>query len=368
MAVEEVAYPELTWGADRRPCEHGAIVRVLATNLCGSDEHVYRGLTGAEPGRTMGHELTGEVVEVGRAVERVRIGDLVSVPFNVACGACSQCRRGWPNCCAHLPTDFGYVERGGLLGAQAAYVMRPHADYNFLRIPEGEVARRHLLDLAMLSDILPTGYHGCVQSGVEPGSSVYIAGAGPVGVAAAVSARLLGAAWVVLGDPNGERVGRVRELGFLALDGEEVGRPAEALAELIGHPQVDSAIDCVGFVAQSPRGAPPLVDTLVEVTRPGGRVAIIGYHPPLAPGASGPSRVRVDLAAAWAKSIAISTGNCPVGRYNRLLRDAILADRVAIAAAVNATVVQLSAAPAAYADFAHGVPRKYIFAPHGPLS
>ena len=176
-----------------RRCDHGVILRIVSTNICGSDQHMVRGRTTAPAGLILGHEITGEVIERGRDVEFINEGDLVSVPFNIACGRCRNCKEGKTGICLNTNPDrpgsaYGYVDMGGWVGGQAEYVMVPYADWNLLKFPDKDQAMEKILDLTMLSDIFPTGFHGAFTAGVKPGSTVYIAGAGPVGLAAAYSA------------------------------------------------------------------------------------------------------------------------------------------------------------------------------------
>src|SRR4051794_31500389 len=231
VAVESVDYPglELKDGPGVNPANvgrkvnHGAILKVVATNICGSDQHMVRGRTTAPPGLSLGHEITGEVVEVGSGVEFVKVGDLCSVPFNIACGRCRNCKEGKTGVCLNVNPDrpgsaYGYVDMGGWPGGQADYAMVPYADWNLLVFPDKDQAMAKILDLAMLADIFPTGYHGCVTAGCTTGSTVYIAGAGPVGLAAATSAFLLGAAVVIVGDLQKERLDQARSFGCETVD------------------------------------------------------------------------------------------------------------------------------------------------------
>src|SRR5919106_1899176 len=194
-----------------RKVPHGAILRIVSTNICGSDQHMVRGRTTAPAGLILGHEITGEVIETGTDVEFIKEGDLCSVPFNIACGRCRLCKEGHTGVClntnpARPGAAYGYVDMGGWVGGQARYVMVPYADWNALKFPDKDQAMEKILDLTMLSDILPTGFHGAVSAGVGVGSTVYVAGAGPVGLAAAASAQILGAAVVMIGDMNAERL------------------------------------------------------------------------------------------------------------------------------------------------------------------
>ena len=142
------------------------------------------------PGLILGHEITGEVIETGPDVEFIKDGDLCSVPFNIACGRCRNCKEGHTGVCLNVNPDrpgsaYGYVDMGGWVGGQAEYVMVPYADWNLLKFPDKEQAMEKMLDLTMLSDIFPTGFHGASAPASGPGSTVYVAGAGPVGLAAA---------------------------------------------------------------------------------------------------------------------------------------------------------------------------------------
>ncbi|GAA0380544.1 formaldehyde dehydrogenase, glutathione-independent [Microbispora corallina] len=362
-----------------RPVRHGAIVRPIATNICGSDQHMVRGRTTAPPGLVLGHEITGEVVEVGPDVEVVRIGDLVSVPFNIACGRCRNCKAGDTHICERVNPQqpggaYGYVDMGGWPGGQAEYVLTPYADWNLLRFPDRERAMEKILDLAMLADIFPTGYHGCVTAGVTTGSTVYIAGAGPVGLAAAVSAQLLGAAVVIVGDLNEQRLAQARGFGCETAD-VSTGDPADLVEAILGVPEVDCAVDAVGFEAHghgadagSERPA-SVLNALMETTRAGGRLGIPGLYVTGDPGAGeeaarhGSLSIRFGLG--WAKAHSFFTGQCPVMRYHRRLMEAILNDRVRIADAVNATVLPLEEARRGYEEFDRGAARKYVLDPHG---
>jgi len=194
-----------------RKCPHGVILKVIATNICGSDQHMVRGRTTAPEGLVLRQEITGEVVEAGPGVEFIKVGDMVSTPFNIACGRCRTCKEGKTGICLNVNPDrpgsaYGYVDMGGWVGGQAQYVMVPYADFNLLKFPDKDQAMEKILDLTMLTDIFPTGYHGAYTAGVTVGSTVYVADAGPVGLAAAYASLLVGAAAVIVGDMNTERL------------------------------------------------------------------------------------------------------------------------------------------------------------------
>src|ERR671924_728248 len=234
-----------------RQLPHAAILRIVSTNICGSDQHMVRGRTTAPAGLILGHEITGEVIEIGPGVEFIKVGDLVSVPINIACGRCRNCKEGNTGVCENVNPDrpgsaYGYVDMGGWVGGQAEYVMVPYADWNLLKFPDPEQAMEKILDLTMLSDIFPTGFHGAYTAGVGPGSTVYIAGGGPVGLAAAHSAQFLGAAVVIVGDMIHERLKQAESFGCEPIDVSK-GDPKDQIAEVLGVPEVDCAVDAVGF-------------------------------------------------------------------------------------------------------------------------
>src|SRR6186713_1169981 len=221
VEVREIDYPKLELGS--RKCDHGVILKIVSTNICGSDQHMVRGRTTAPEGLILGHEITGLVIEAGRDVEFIKVGDLVSVPFNIACGRCRNCKVGQTGICLNVNparpgAAYGYVDMGGWVGGQAEYVMVPYADFNLLKFPEKDQGMAYIKDLTLLSDIFPTGFHGAVTAGVGPGSIVYVAGAGPVGLACAASCHLLGAALVIVGDMIDERLAQAKSFGCETID------------------------------------------------------------------------------------------------------------------------------------------------------
>jgi glutathione-independent formaldehyde dehydrogenase len=362
-----------------RKLPHAAILKIVSTNICGSDQHMVRGRTTAPEGLILGHEITGEVIETGPGVEFIKEGDLVSVPFNIACGRCRMCKTGNTGVCLNVNPDrpgsaYGYVDMGGWVGGQAEYVLVPYADWNLLKFPDKDQAMEKILDLTMLSDIFPTGFHGVVSAGVGPGSTVYIAGAGPVGLAAAYSAVLLGAAVVIVGDLIPERLEQARSFGCEAIDISK-GEPKDQIEQILGVPEVDAAVDAVGFEARghgadADHEAPATVlNSIMEVTRAGGKLGIPGLYVTGDPGAvddaakQGSLSIRIGLG--WAKSHSFTTGQCPVMRYHYDLMQMILNDRAHIAQAVNATVITLDEAPTGYEDFDHGAAKKFVLNPNG---
>src|SRR5438477_3550607 len=377
VEIHSIDYPKLALGS--RKCEHGVILKVVSTNICGSDQHMVRGRTTAPQGLILGHEITGEVIEAGRDVEFIKVGDIVSVPFNIACGRCTNCKEGKTGICLNVNparpgAAYGYVDMGGWVGGQAEYVLVPYADFNLLKFPDKDQAMAKIKDLTLLSDIFPTGYHGAVTAGVGPGSVVYVAGAGPVGLACAASCHLLGAAVVIVGDLIPERLKQAKSFGCETIDLRKKASLADQIEQIVGVPEVDSAVDCVGFEARGHGGdagverPATVLNSVMTVTRAGGAIGIPGLYVTDDPGGvdanakSGNLSIRIGLG--WAKSHSFTTGQCPVLRYNRQLMQAILHDKVQIAKAVNATVISLDQAPKGYKDFDQGAAKKFVLDPH----
>jgi len=383
VEVQSIPFPKLEDPRGRR-IDHGVILKVVSTNICGSDQHMVRGRTTAPAGLILGHEITGEVIELGRDVETLKKGDLVSVPFNVACGRCRTCKEQHTGVCltvnpARAGGAYGYVDMGGWVGGQAEYVMVPYADFNLLKFPDKAQALEKIRDLTCLSDILPTGYHGAVTAGVGPGSTVYVAGAGPVGLAAAASAQLLGAAVVIVGDINPARLAHARQVGFHTVDLSTDATLSEQIEQILGTPEVDCAIDAVGFEARghghegAKHEAPATVlNSLMEVTRAAGQIGIPGLYVTDDPGGVDGEAKRgalsVRLGLGWAKSHSFFTGQTPVMKYNRALMQAILWDRIKISRIVGVEVISLDQAPNGYAEFDAGAPKKFVIDPHGQLA
>ena len=386
VSVEEIDYPKLQipddvvegMGLPRR-APHAAILKLVATNICGSDQHMVRGRTTAPIGQTLGHEITGEVVEVGGDVLFVKPGDICSTPFNIACGRCRMCNEGKTGVCLNVNparpgAAYGYVDMGGWIGGQADYVMVPFADFNLLKFPDRDQALEKILDLAMLSDIFPTGYHGAYTAGVTTGSTVYVAGAGPVGLAAAHAAQLLGASVVIVGDMLGARLAQARSFGCETVDLTQSGTLSEKIEQIVGEPEVDAAVDAVGFEARghgkdAAEAPATVLNDIMSIARVGAGLGVPGLYVTGDPGAMDEDakigQLGVRLGLGWAKSHRFTTGQCPVKRYNRQLMNLILSDKAQIAKAVNATVLGLQDAPRGYSDFDQGAARKYVLDPHG---
>jgi glutathione-independent formaldehyde dehydrogenase len=348
VEVREVPDPVLEQPTD-------AVIRVTSAAICGSDLHMYQGRTSAEPGMVFGHEIMGVVEKVGPGVQLVKEGDRVSLPFNVSCGTCFNCCRGFVNAC--LTTNpkspgggYGYADLGPYRGGQAQLVRVPFADFNCLKLP-GEPGDRWEDDFIMLSDVLPTGYHSCIMANVQPGSSVAIFGAGPVGYMAALSSFLLGAAEVYVVDRSEVRLKMVQELGAVPVDFSQVDpveyilklrRESRAIRESLrpGEEKMSGVlcgIDAVGYQALSrsdPSQERPVqvLEDLAQLVDATGSIGLIGVYfsadPKGVDSAARQGNFNIPLGALWAKGIKIETGQAPVKRYNALLRDTIIQNRI----------------------------------------
>jgi glutathione-independent formaldehyde dehydrogenase len=384
VAIENTEYPKLEIPLEvaqglgiKQAAPHAVILKLVTTNICGSDQHMVRGRTTAPVGQSLGHEITGEIVEIGDDVLFHKVGDICSVPFNIACGRCRMCNEGKTGIClnvnpARAGAAYGYVDMGGWVGGQAEYVMIPFADFNLLKFPDRDAALEKILDLTMLSDIFPTGYHGAYTAGVTTGSTVYVAGAGPVGLAAAYSA--LGASTVIVGDMNADRLAQAASFGCEIADLSKGDSLADIVADILGEPEVDAAVDAVGFEARghgrdAAEAPATVLNDIMGVARAGASLGIPGLYVTGDPGAVDEAakvgQIGVRLGLGWAKSHTFVTGQCPVKQYNRQLMNLILADKAHIAKAVNATTISLDDAALGYAAFDKGAAQKFVIDPHG---
>ena len=353
VAVEDVPEPRIEDPQD-------AIVKITTTNICGSDLHMYEGRTNVEQGKVLGHENMGVVAEVGTAIKNFKPGSRVSVPFNVACGTCTNCLHGWTSFCLRAnPTPgvdggaYGYASMGPYDGGQAEYLRVPYADFNLLPLPPG---REFESDFAMLSDIFPTAYFGTDLADVRPGDTVAVYGAGPVGLLAVHSAYLRGAARVFSVDMNADRLRLAERLGGTPVD-VAAGEPDEQILDATDGLGADCGVEAVGYQAHEPGGQeqPQIVmDWLTNSVRATGRLGVIGVYMPQDPGAATEDakdgRIGFDFGRLFQKGLALGTGQCPVKRFNEHLRDLIIAGR-ATPSAVVSHELPLTEAPAAYEKF-----------------
>jgi glutathione-independent formaldehyde dehydrogenase len=352
VAVEEVEDATIAAPLD-------AIVRITTANICGSDLHPYEGRVEMESGMVLGHENMGIVEEVGAGVERISVGDRVSVPFNLACGTCRNCNEGWTSACLRANPSgqpgagYGYPMMGPYRGGQAELLRVPWADFNLLKLPEGT---EHEADFALLSDIFPTGYHGTELAQVTPGRTVAVFGAGPVGLMAAMSANIRGASQTFVVDFHPDRLALAERVGATPVNLAEADVVETILAETDGF-GVDCGIEAVGYQAHDHTGQehPEMVmDNLVRVVRATGRIGVVGVYEPTDPGASSEpakhGRYAFDFGTAFTKGLSFGTGQCPVKRYNRQLRDLIIRDLAAPSIIVSHEIA-LDEAPDAYDKF-----------------
>ncbi|WP_432484695.1 glutathione-independent formaldehyde dehydrogenase [Kineococcus esterisolvens] len=337
-----------------------AVVRITTTNVCGSDLHMYEGRTPVEEGKVLGHENMGVVEAVGAGVERIEVGDRVSVPFNIACGTCRNCVHGWTSFCLRVnPTEgvdgaaYGYANMGPYDGGQAEFLRVPFADFNLLGLPEGT---EHENDFTMLSDVFPTGWHGVELSGMVPGEDVAVFGAGPVGLMAAHSALIKGAARVFVVDEEKDRLALAESIGAIGVD-FSTADPVEQIMEQTRGRGTDRGVEAVGYQAHDPSGDehPELVlDNLVKVVRSTGGIGVVGVYVPQDPGAAteGAQQGRIgwDYGTFFTKGLSMGTGQAPVMRYNRQLRDLIIAGR-ANPSFIVSHELSLDQAPEGYARF-----------------
>ncbi|MEU6808108.1 glutathione-independent formaldehyde dehydrogenase [Streptomyces sp. NPDC046831] len=336
------------------------IVRVTSSAICGSDLHMYEGRTAAEPGIVFGHENLGVIEETGSGVTSLEVGDRVVMPFNVACGFCKNCVAGKTGFCLTVNPGFaggayGYVAMGPYPGGQAERLRVPYADFNCLKLPPGDEFET---DFVLLADIFPTGYHGCELAQVSPGESVAVFGAGPVGLMAAYSALLRGAARVFVVDRVPERLAKAEEIGAVPIDFTQ-GDPAGQIKEQTGGEGTDKGVDAVGYQAQAHhdtnREEPAVVlNTLIETVRATGMLGVPGLYVPADPGAPDEhakhGQLLVSVGRMFEKGQLVGTGQCNVKRYNRQLRDMIIAGRAKPSFVVSHEL-PLDEAPQAYEKF-----------------
>jgi glutathione-independent formaldehyde dehydrogenase len=352
VAVENVDEPKIEHPND-------VIVRLTSSAICGSDLHMYEGRTAAQPGIIFGHENMGTVQEMGPGVVSLHEGDRVVMPFNVACGFCKNCVAGYTGFCLTVNPGFaggayGYVAMGPYRGGQAEYLRVPFADFNCLKLPPGQ---EHEDDFILLADIFPTGYHGCELAQVSPGESVAVYGAGPVGLMAAYSALLRGAAKVFVVDQVRERLDKAREIGCVPINFGDAD-PVEQIKDQTGGEGTDKGIDAVGYQARARTGGgeepATVLNSLVQTVRPTGAIGIPGLYVPSDPGGVSEDAKRgmllVEIGKQFEKGHRTGMGQANVKRYNRQLRDMIIEGRATPSFVVSHDL-GLDQAPDAYDKF-----------------
>ncbi|HZU56556.1 MAG TPA: glutathione-independent formaldehyde dehydrogenase [Actinocrinis sp.] len=352
VAVEQVPDARIEAPTD-------VLVRITATNICGSDLHMYEGRTSVEEGKVLGHENLGQVIEVGSAVARIKVGDWVCLPFNIACGFCRNCERGLTGFCLTVNPGmaggaYGYADMGPYNGGQAELLRVPFGDFNCLRLPEDAQERQD--DYVMLADIFPTGYHATELARVSPGDAVAVFGAGPVGLMAAYSAAIRGAAKIMLVDHQRDRLRLAEKIGAIPVDAND-GDPVERIMELTQGRGADKGCDCVGWQAHDPGGTehPDMViNNVVRSVRATGTIGVVGVYVPSDPNSPDElgkeGQVAFDLGLFFQKGLTMGSGQANVKAYNRQLRDLIHAGRAEPSFLVSHHV-GLDDAPDAYRHF-----------------
>jgi glutathione-independent formaldehyde dehydrogenase len=357
VAIENVPDPKIQHPND-------VIVKITSSCICGSDLHMYEGRTAAEPGIVFGHENMGVIQEVGSAVKNLSVGDRVVMPFNVACGFCKNCQRGFTGFCTTVNPGFaggayGYVSMGPWVGGQAEYLQVPFADFNCLVLPQGT---DNEADYALLADIFPTGYHGAELADVSPGESVAVFGAGPVGLMAAYSSIIRGAAEVYVIDHVQERLDKAEEIGAIPINFDE-GNPVDQIKDIRGD-GVDKGIDAVGYQAAAAGSSaaggeqeevPNIVlNQVIDVVNPTGALGIPGLYVPTDPGGVDEDAKRgalsINFGRLFEKGLRLGTGQCNVKKYNAYLRDMITAGKASPSFVVSHEI-PLDDAVDAYAKF-----------------
>ncbi len=338
VEVQNVPDPQILNQSD-------CIVKISSTAICGSDLHLYDAMIPfLEPGDILGHEFMGEVVDVGRNVKKLKVGDRVVVPFPIACGNCNACKAELYSCCensnpnraiaekmmGHSPAGiFGYTHMlGGYAGGQAEYARVPFADVGPIKVPEGMADEQALF----LSDIFPTGYMGADMANIKPGDVVAVWGCGPVGQFAIASAFMMGAERVYAIDRFPYRLQMAREkCGAITINYEEVDSVVETLTELTGGRGPDACIDAVGMEAHShgieyamdrtkqalkmttDRGA--AIRQAITSCRNGGHVSVIGVYAGFMD--------MFPIGSLMNRSLTLRTGQCHVQKYMPTLLEKI---------------------------------------------
>lgn len=370
MVVSDQSKPRIDSPTD-------AILRVTTTGICGSDLHMYDGRTPLEKGTVVGHEIMGVIEEVGDAVQSIKKGDRVVLPFNIACGFCFNCHRGHTEACLVMNPEephaaYGYAGMGPYKGGQAEFVLVPHADFNCLKLP-GKPGDEWEDDFLLLSDVFPTAFHATELACVEAGKTVAVFGAGPVGLLSAYCSLLKGASEVYVVDNIAERLQKAEEIGATPIDFSK-GDPVEQISALRkknkGIQQslrpgeekmkgVDCAIDAVGYQSRDDKNpgtekATQVLENCVKVLNATGSIGMIGVYMAPDPGAKDAHAKKgvfpFSLAEFFDKGITMGSGQAPVKKYNEYLRDLIVNGKAKPSMIVSHHI-NIDEAPAAYDKF-----------------
>jgi threonine dehydrogenase-like Zn-dependent dehydrogenase len=354
VSVKDIPDPTI-----QRPTD--AIVKLTSTNICGSDLHMYEGRTDFETGRVFGHENLGQVTEVGPAVERLKVGDWVCMPFNVSCGHCRNCEKGLTAFCllanpapGMAGAAYGFADMGPYQGGQAEYLHVPWADFNCLKLPPDAEQKQN--DYVMVADIFPTGWHATELAGLCPGDAIVIYGSGPVGLMAAHAAMIKGACMVMVVDCHPDRLKLAESIGAIPIDYSKAD-PVARVMELTHGMGADVGCECVGYQCHDPvrKEIPNLtMNNLVKSVKFTGGIGVVGVFVPEDPGATDElekqGKIAFDWGMCWFKGQHIATGQCNVKAYNRQLRDLIHVGRAKPSFIVSHELA-LAQAPEAYQHF-----------------
>jgi len=334
------------------------LVTITTTNICGADLHMYEGRTGMEPGRVLGHENMGVVIESGAAIDRIKVGDRVCLPFNIGCGFCANCERGLSGFCLTVNPGtadgaYGFAGMGPCSGGQAEFLRVPYGHLNCLPLPLDAQEKEN--DDVMLSVILPTGYHATELAQVRPGDTVVIYGAGPVGLMAACSAAIKGASQVMVVDTHKDRLQLVAKLGATPIDDTE-GDGVYRVLELTGGKDADCGCECVGYQCcnMHRQEVPNLTpNNLVQTVKPTGQIGVVGVFVPEDPNATEKlakrGQIAFDFGQFWTKGQRMGTGQANAKAYNRQLSRLIERDKIKPPIIVSHEL-PLADAPRAYAN------------------
>lgn len=370
VAVENIAEPRIEMTND-------AIVRITSSGICGSDLHMYEGRTDIGPGLVFGHEPMGIVEDTGSGVQSIKKGDRVVVTFNVACGFCFNCIRGFTSACLTMNDQmagaaFGYANMGPYKGGQAEFLRVPNADFNCVKLP-GESGDEFEDDFVLLSDVFPTAYHATDLAGVMTGSTVAIFGDGPIGLGAAMCSLLRGAAEVYVVGQVPNRLAKAQKLGAIPIDANK-GDPVDQIFEFRSSNKLITAsmrpgedklmgvmcgIDAVGYQAydwehgdvEQPRR---IMDDLIRVVNSTGQIGSIGFYPPYDPGGvdedAKQGKLSMWFGKLWTKGITLGSGQAPIRKNAEMLKHVIISGRAKPSFIVSQRM-SLEDAPKAYASF-----------------
>jgi glutathione-independent formaldehyde dehydrogenase len=367
VAVKDIEDPKIQEPTD-------VVVKVTSSGICGSDLHMYDGHTSAKPGLVFGHEPMGIVDKVGEDVKLVKKGDRVVLPFNVACGACYNCIRGFTNACLTMNPQaagaaYGYVDMGPYNGGQAEYLRVPRADWACLKLP-GEPGDELEDDFLLLSDVFPTAYYATEMAGVQSGSTVAVFGAGPVGLLAAYSSIIKGASEVYIVDRHPQRLELARKIGAVPINFSE-GDPVEQIVNIRKNNKgiqqslrpgeekltgVMCGIDAVGYEAIDRSNTEKfnpnqVLSDLIRLVNPTGKLGIAGVYLPDDPtGDTNQGQVTIPFGMLWTKGLSVATGQAPVKNYHMYLRDLIISGRAKPSFIVS-NHFSLDQTPSAYKQF-----------------